>query len=71
MVYNYGTRDGLGGGRSVDSEFKASKVETGVGTPAHAAPQGTVYIDLNATIGTSSHFRNTDGSTTWAAMSDD
>lgn len=71
MVYNYGTKDGMNRRLSVDGEFQGGKIENGVGTPAHAAPQGTIYIDLNATIGTSSHFRNTDGSTTWAAMSDD
>lgn len=70
MVYNYGTKNGMGGGLSVDGENKPS-VESGVGTPAHAAPKGTVYVDLNATLGTASHFRNTTGASTWAAMSDD
>jgi len=37
----------------------------------HTQLHSVLYIDLNATAGTSSHFRNTDGSTTWAAMSDD
>ena len=71
MAYNYGCKDGLAKGLSVDGEVTPSKVETGVGTPTHAAPLGTIYVDLNATLGTSSHFRNTDGSVTWAAMSDD
>ena len=70
MVMNYGMKDGMNSGLSVDGE-RIPTLETGVGTPAHAAPLGTVYIDLNATAGTASHFRNTDGSTTWAAMSDD
>lgn len=70
MVMNYGCKNGLSGGLSVDGEAKP-EMEFGVGTPAHAAPLGTVYVDLNATLGTSSHFRNSDGSTTWAAMSDD
>jgi len=71
MVYNYGMKNGLNKGLSVDGEVIPTKVETGVGTPAHAAPKGTVYVDLNATLGTSSHFRNNDGSTGWDAMSDD
>ena len=70
MVYNYSTKNGLGKGRNVDGEFQG-EMEHGTGTPAHSAPQGTVYVDLNATIGTSSHFRNTDGAGTWAVMSDD
>ena len=70
MVYNYSTKNGLSRGLSADGEFQPD-IEYGTGTPAHAAPQGTVYVDLNAAQGTSSHFRNTDGSTTWAIMSDD
>ena len=70
MVRTYGTINGMSGGLSVDSEaFPA--IECGVGTPAHSAPKGTVYVDLNATLGTSSHFRNTTGASVWAAMSDD
>ena len=70
MVYNYGCKNGLSGGLSVDGEMLPG-IESGVGTPAHAAPKGTVYVNLNATLGTSSHFRNNDGSTGWDAMSDD
>jgi len=71
MVYNYGTKNGLSGGLSVDKEPKPA-IECGVGTPAHCSPQGTVYVDLNATEGTSSHFRNDDGTSGgWKAMSDD
>lgn len=70
MVYNYGCKNGLSGGLNTDGEAKPS-IESGYGTPTHAAPLGTVYVDMNATLGTSSHFRNSDGSTTWAVMSDD
>ena len=70
MVMNYGCKTGLGGGLSVDGE-RIPNIECGVGTPAHSAPLGTVYVDLNATLGTSSHFRNSDGAGTWVAMSDD
>jgi len=48
MVMNYGTKDGMNRGLSVDGERQPG-IEVGVGTPAHAAPLGTVYVDLNAT----------------------
>ena len=51
MVMNYGTKDGMNRGLSVDGERQPG-IEVGVGTPAHAAPLGTVYVDLNATAGT-------------------
>ena len=70
MVYNYGARNGMNGGLGVDGENKPG-IEFGVGTPAHSAPKGTVYVDLDATLGTASHFRNTTGASVWAAMSDD
>jgi len=70
MVMNYGMKTGLSGGLSVDGEAFPT-CESGVGTPAHASPLGTLYVDLNAVAGTSNVFRNTDGSTTWAPMSDD
>ena len=71
MVMNYGMKNGLNGGLSVDGEVMPSTVETGVGAPAHSSPKGTVYVDLNATLGTASHFRNTTGASVWATMSDD
>lgn len=70
MVRSYGTKNGLSGGLSVDGE-KFPSIECGSGTPVHSSPLGTVYVDLNATLGTASHFRNSDGAGTWAAMSDD
>lgn len=45
------------------------ELEKGYGTPTHAAPVGTVYAKLDATVGTSSLFRRTDGAA-WTAMSD-
>lgn len=65
---NYGMKNGLSGGLSVDGEAKPG-IEYGRGTPTHGAPLGTVYVDLNATLGTSSHFRRT--ASAWAPMSDD
>lgn len=61
-------KKGLGQDSDVDTP---PGVEVGYGTPSHAAPKHTIYVKLDATMGTSSHYRNTDGSTTWAAMSDD
>ena len=71
MVMNYGTRNGLNKGLSVDGEVIPSEVSSGVGAPVHSAPKGSIYVDLNATLGTASHFRNTTGASVWAAMSDD
>lgn len=62
----------LGHKKTMNKGFKGKPgIEYGYGTPSHSAPQGTVYVKLDASMGTSSHYRNTDGSTTWAAMSDD
>lgn len=72
MVFNKGTKNGLNPNWGVPGASQEyAGIEHGSGTPVHASPQGTVYIDLDTTPGTSSHFRNTDGSTTWAVMSDD
>jgi len=72
MVYNIGCKNGLNpswGSPAAAKEW--GDVEHGSGDPAHASPEGTVYIDVGDTPGTNSHHRNSDGSTTWAAMSDD
>ena len=72
MVYNIGTKNGLNGNwGSPGASLEYASVEHGSGTPAHTAPQGTVYIKLDATPGTASHYRNSDGSGTWKPMSDD
>ena len=72
MVFNVGTKNGLNPNWGLPgAALEWGSLEHGSGTPAHAAPQGTVYIKLDATPGTASHYRNTDGSTTWAALSDD
>ena len=72
MVYNIGTKNGLNGNwGSPASANEVGDVESGVGTPAHAAPIETLYVKVDATPGTSSVYRNSDGSTTWAPNSDD
>ena len=72
MVFNKGMKNGLNPNwGSPGASLEYGSIEHGSGVPAHAAPQGTIYIRLDATPGTSSIFRNSDGSTTWAANSDD
>lgn len=62
-------REGLRPGLGNDGDEPAG-LEQGYGTPTHVSPTNTVYVKLDATQGTSSHFRRkSDG--TWAAMSDD
>ena len=70
MVRTYGTINGMSGGLSNDGEMFPA-IESGVGAPGHSSPKGTVYVDLNATLGTTSHYRNTTGASVWAPMSDD
>ena len=65
-TWRRGWRSGRTNGASADTED--AKLETGYGTPTHAAPEGTVYVKLDATMGSSSHYRRASGS--WVAMSD-
>ena len=69
MVRNMSTKNGLNP-RYVKPTYMEGDIEQGYGTPAHAAPQGTIYQDMDGTT-TGHTYRNSDGSTTWAAMSDD
>jgi hypothetical protein len=72
MVFNKGMKNGLNGNWGAPgASNEYGSLEHGSGAPAHAAPQGTIYIDLAATPGTTSIYRNTTGSDTWAANSDD
>jgi len=66
-----GLKKGFSMGGSGVQELIPEQVEKGYGTPAHAAPVGTLYVKLDATMGTSSHYRNTGTTAIWAAMSDD
>lgn len=62
----------MGGDDSVaNGELIPEEVQKGFGTPTHPAPVGTIYVKLDATMGTASHFRCTASTGTWAAMSDD
>lgn len=61
--FTHGERDGAGAGTE---DFA---IEAGYGTPTHVSPAGTVYVKLDATMGTSSHFRCTTPGT-WQSMSD-
>jgi len=64
-----GCRKGLGMGASAATELIPDKVEKGYGTPTHVSPEGTIYVKLDATMGTTSHYRMVSGS--WTPMSDD
>jgi len=60
-----------GSGTVSDGELIPNEVETGYGTPTHSAPLGSIYVKLDATMGTTSHYRCTAETGTWAPMSDD
>ena len=66
-----GMKRGLaaGAGAGVATEKIPDHVERGFGTPAHYAPEATIYVKLDATMGTTSHYRMVSG--TWKPMSDD
>lgn len=64
-----GCKPGCAPGAGAAAERIPALIEKGYGTPTHVSPEGTVYIKLDATMGTSSHYRMASGS--WAAMSDD
>lgn len=64
-----GLKQGCADGASVNTEFIPESVEKGYGTPTHVSPEGTIYVKMDATMGTTSHYRMASG--TWAPMSDD
>jgi len=65
-----GTKKGCAAGAGAATEFIPNKVMRGYGTPDDVTcPEGTIYVKLDATIGTSSHYRLVSG--TWKPMSDD
>ena len=64
-----GLKKGLSQGGSGATELIPERVEKGFGTPTHSAPEGTLYVKLDATMGTTSHYRMVSG--TWTPMSDD
>lgn len=43
-------------------------LSTGAGAPSHAAPKGSVYMNVTASTATSRLYINTDGGTTWTAF---
>jgi len=65
-----GLRRGLAAGAGAGTEFIPNKVIRGFGTPGDiTCPEGTIYVKLDATMGTTSHYRMVSG--TWTPMSDD
>ena len=67
--FGVGFRKGFSMGGATASELIPEKIEKGFGTPTHISPEGTVYAKLDATMGTTSHYRMV--SSTWKPMSDD
>jgi len=67
-TWKRGWRKSHGNGAGATDEF--AEVETGYGTPTHCAPLGTIYVKLDATMGTSSHFRRA-ASTAWICTKDE
>jgi hypothetical protein len=63
-----GCKKGCANGAGAATEFIPREIETGFGTPTHVSPEGTIYVQMDATMGTSSHWRMVSG--TWTAMSD-
>ena len=65
-----GLRKGIAAGAGTSTEFITKNVVRGYGTPADkTCPEGTIYVKLDATMGTTSHYRMVSG--TWTPMSDD
>ena len=60
-----------GGAAASAGESIPSEIIKGFGTPAFPSPVGTIYVKLDATMGTTSHYRCTASTGTWAPMSDD
>lgn len=58
-----------GAGANTATEKIPDKIEKGFGTPTHVSPEGSLYIKMDATMGTASHYRMVSGS--WKPMSDD
>jgi len=66
-----GLKKGLGMGAGAVAELFPDLVERGYGTPTHVSPVGTIYVKLDATMGTSSHYLYTGTTTAWNPMSYD
>jgi len=64
-----GLKKGCNMGASAATERIPETIEKGYGTPAHVSPEGTIYVKLDATMGTSSHYVMTSGS--WLPYSAD
>jgi len=64
-----GWTSGETSGAGTTTEDCGARLERGYGTPTHVSPPGTIYVKLDATMGTSSHFRTTTAGT-WQSLSD-
>lgn len=71
-VYIIGCKNGMNGNYGAPAAAQeVGDIEIGRGTPVHSSPIQTLYVKTDATPGTSSVYRNTDGAGTWAPNSDD
>jgi len=71
MAYNIGCKNGLNSNwGSPAAAGEVGDIEKGVGAPTHTSPAETLYVQVDATPGTSSIHRS-DGAGTWAPNSDD
>ena len=65
-----GLKRGCAAGAGTATEFIPNVVIRGFGTPGDkSCVEGTIYVKLDATMGTTSHYRMVSG--TWTPMSDD
>jgi len=66
----HGMKRGMAAGAGAATEFIPNNVMRGFGTPVDkTATEGQIYVKLDATMGTTSHYRMVSG--TWTPMSDD
>lgn len=72
MSFRRGFSSGRIQGAGEGKEDVGTFLEKGYGTPTHVAPQGTHYIKLDATVGSSSVWWQSAApqGATWRAMSD-
>ena len=68
MAFNIGCKNGLNGHWKNSTQTIQGDMDFGVGVPTYSAPIGTVYSRTESTVGTNSHYRNTNGAGTWQAM---
>jgi hypothetical protein len=51
-----------------DQMASGVNLQAGAGVPSHSAPKGTLYLNLTGSAGNNRAYINTDGATTWTAI---